>query len=615
MTNSMSPRKPATTCAECFAWGVLSGRFCSACSVFKRNHPGETECRGCGRVMALKDGCCRLCWRQASLEANSVGGLPRGAVTVLESGRRLAQHQLFFDRMKLRRAEPPVRIHDRRGRPRNPPPAPAVRPAILWTQPRLFDTRPDFTRFDERVHADLANPWLLWAHYLAHRRGETRGWTSRVRCRVHRGLVIVLSQHTAGDTVRYSEMSAALRALDIGTERVAEVLEEMGVLVDDRRPSFEDWLARKLEGLVPGISRDVEAWQQALHNGGPRTRARDRATGNKYMNSVRLALTAWSGRYQHLREVTRDDILVVLAPLHGSQRSITLIALRSLFAFCKRNGTVFRNPTGRIKVGEHGYNVIQPLRPIEVGEAIAAATTPASRLLLALAAVHAARSGAIRALRLDDTDIGNRRLVIAGRIRPLDELTHQILLDWLDYRRTRWPNTANLHLIVNQQTALESGPVSGVWVTKSTPGTGGDTRAATRRPSTRRGPRPGQIGAATGAHQEAVPNTTVDDRPLRQMLALRAGLLSLTARRGAPRRAAPPDSVSLPPAPSSGRATAGSTRLLRCVPTWTPNRRPDFSTLQQGSAVRRSRIARCRSRSAAGHSRLPDARQPHPHRP
>jgi hypothetical protein len=100
----VSPHKPATSCAGCFAWGVLSGRFCSACSVFKHNHPGEAECSGCGRVLSVKDGCCRLCWRQASLEADAVGGLPRGAVSVLGPGRRLAHHQLFFDRMKLRRA-------------------------------------------------------------------------------------------------------------------------------------------------------------------------------------------------------------------------------------------------------------------------------------------------------------------------------------------------------------------------------------------------------------------------------------------------------------------------------------------------------------------------------
>ena len=63
--------------------------------------------------------------------------------------------------------------------------------------------------------------------------------------------------------------------------------------------------------------------------------------------------------------------------------------------------------------------------------------------------------------------MGNRRLVIAGRIRPLDDFTRHAILTWLDYRRSRWPNTANPHLIVNQQTALETGPVSNVWITNT----------------------------------------------------------------------------------------------------------------------------------------------------
>lgn len=54
-----------------------------------------------------------------------------------------------------------------------------------------------------------------------------------------------------------------------------------------------------------------------------------------------------------------------------------------------------------------------------------------------------------RELLLDDVDLGNRRLTIDGRTRPIDEFSHQILLDWLDYRRARWPNTANPHLLID----------------------------------------------------------------------------------------------------------------------------------------------------------------------
>jgi hypothetical protein len=41
------------------------------------------------------------------------------------------------------------------------------------------------------------------------------------------------------------------------------------------------------------------------------------------------------------------------------------------------------------------------------------------------------------AAQLDDVDLGNRRLIIAGRVRPIDEFTRQILPDWLGCRRTR----------------------------------------------------------------------------------------------------------------------------------------------------------------------------------
>ncbi|SBW26032.1 hypothetical protein FDG2_4758 [Candidatus Protofrankia californiensis] len=65
---------------------------------------------------------------------------------------------------------------------------------------------------------------------------------------------------------------------------------------------------------------------------------------------------------------------------------------------------------------------------------------------------------------LDDIDLGNRRIVAAATHRPLDDLTHRAILDWLTHRRDRWPNTANPHLLINGQTALEHGPVSNSWL-------------------------------------------------------------------------------------------------------------------------------------------------------
>lgn len=89
---------------------------------------------------------------------------------------------------------------------------------------------------------------------------------------------------------------------------------------DDRRPPFDDWLTGKLDGLAPGISQDAEAWLRILHDGGPRNTARTPATVWGYMNRIRPILLTWPDRYDHLREVTRDDIQAALAQLHGHQR-------------------------------------------------------------------------------------------------------------------------------------------------------------------------------------------------------------------------------------------------------------------------------------------------------
>ncbi|MGW7006375.1 hypothetical protein ACWGCW_27040 [Streptomyces sp. NPDC054933] len=468
----MSPRKgyrkPATSCDGCLAWGVFTGRLCPACWQFDRKH-ADGECGVCRRQQPLKSGYCRLCWCQARRNIRLTTGKPTSAGYVMAPWlRQVGDLQLSFVGMHHHRGAsttPRPRGQGRRGRPCKPAPPFACRPVSRWCQPFLFDGVPrDYRRFDPEAHADPSNPWLAWGRHLAHGLAEGRGWGRRVRLDVDRALVVLLSQHTEGDVIRYSEIIAPLRALDSSIERTAEVLEAMSVLVDDRRPSYEDWLEKRLDGLAAGIRRETERWNRTLRDGGPRTRPRDQATVWAYLNAVRPALLDWSERYDHLREVTRDDVLAHVKTLHGHQRRQTLVALRSLFGWAKKTGLVFRNPTSRIKVGQYEYAILQPLLPQQVARSVEAVRSPAARLALALAAAHAARAGAIRALHLDDVDLGNRRLTIAGRTRPMDDLTHQMLLAWLDYRRRRWPDTANPHLLINQMTALETGPVSGWWI-------------------------------------------------------------------------------------------------------------------------------------------------------
>jgi integrase len=341
---------------------------------------------------------------------------------------------------------------------------------VVWAQLPLFVVPRDYRygRVDLLTDPALENPWLAWALHLAHTMAEARGFREKTLTRLNATLIMLLAEHRDGEQVRSSDFYPVLRKRGIGAEHTSEVLEQMGVLLDDRPPafSFEKWLAEKLEGLAPGISSETETWAHTLHEGGPRSRARDPATTRIYVRFARPALLEWSKRYNNLRQVTREDILAHVDRLYGQERQLTLVALKSLFTWAKKSDVIFRNPTSQIKGPRPDYPIWQPLHPDEVACTIEAATTPQARLFVVLAAVHAARTGAIRALQLDDVDLPNRRLTIAGRTRPLDELTHQLLLQWLDHRRQRWPNTANQHLLINIGSALGLGPVSARWATK-----------------------------------------------------------------------------------------------------------------------------------------------------
>lgn len=419
------------SCPECLAWGLCLEPRCSTCSAFA-NRWTMGECAGCGRRVPLREKHCRLCWVQARTEAAATGERPESVLP------HLRHQQLFFYGMTAlwdRAPQQGATKYGRRGRPRRPDPDPALPPSLCWLQPALFAIRPDFTRWQMTTALPQeGNPWLAWGRHTAHRLGEARGWPRKTRLNVDHALVMLLSRHADGDVIRHTEIAPVLRARSLSTVRTTEVLDHIGVFLDDRPVPFERWLERKLDGLAAEIGRDVEGWARALHDGGPRSRARHHATVWNYLNRIRPVLSDWSSRYDHLREVTRDDVITHLDTVHGSPRRHTIIALRSLFRWAKKNGTIFKNPTLRIRVGQHEEGVIQPLEPERINDSVAAVTHPADRLILALAAIHAARPGAMRRLQLDDLDIGNRRLTIDGRTRRLDDLTLQLANEWLDFR-------------------------------------------------------------------------------------------------------------------------------------------------------------------------------------
>ncbi|MER6076272.1 hypothetical protein ABT187_47670 [Streptomyces sp. NPDC001817] len=428
--------------------------------------------------MPVNEGYCRLCWCQARMQASAEHSRPssKQGHAVAPFVPQVVHHQLFLARLHRqpgpragggRQRPSPAPASRPRGRPRTPPPPAAGRPRNRWRQEPLFEAMPwrDYRRFPPVPGPEPgAAPWLDWARHLAHQRAEAHGWSRNIRTSVDRGLKILLTGHHDGDLLPDSLIRPALRAHNISVEHVAAVLTEMGLFTDDRTPAFETWLDRQLDGLPVGITHTAAAWARHLHDGGPRSLPRSPRTVWAHLGSIRPVLQTWAETHDHLREVTREDILTALGTLHGSHRTRVHVALRSLFRWARKHGHLFRDPTARIRVGAATAGVLQPLAPEEITTAVAQADTPACRLVVALAAVHAARPGAIRALSLDDIDLGNRRLTVGGHTRPLDDLTHRLLLAWLQHRHDRWPDSPNPHLLVNRKTAVTTVPVSDTWI-------------------------------------------------------------------------------------------------------------------------------------------------------
>ncbi len=434
------------SCTDCLAWGVMEEIRCRACRSFRSRYRDERACAGCGRALRVKNRYCRLCWVQLSGGRPWEGNTPAGTAAMAAAGARVSHHQLFFDKMSPGSGPRPPR--PRKARPAVPASSRA------WAQLRL--TAPS---------APDTSPALAAAARVAHRLAEARGWSAAERYRVGRGLRIALAGSGEDEPAQWSRALPLLHAAHVPARHVAEVLRQAGMLDDDRIPAFDSWLDRKLAGLAAGIRHDTGRWVRTLKDGGPRSRPRSAETVRIYLEKALPALAHWSDSYDHLREVTRGDIKDFVRPLHGSRRHNTLVALRSLFAFCAADGVIFRNPATGIKVGRKlTVSVLQPLPQADIDDAVTSAVTPAARLIIALAGIHAARSSTIRSALLADADPASRRLILDGRVRPLDGYTARLLREWLEYRRARWPGTANPHLLVNEHTALGTGPASRTWV-------------------------------------------------------------------------------------------------------------------------------------------------------
>jgi integrase len=250
----------------------------------------------------------------------------------------------------------------------------------------------------------------------------------------------------------------------VSRPRLIEVLTDLDLLHDESAPAIRSWIDRVTSHLTPGFINPIRQWLLVLINGDTRSRPRSASSIYVYFGCIRSFLDAWAADHDHLREVTRADIHAALDPLNGSRRHTATSALRSLFRFAKKRGLIFSNPTTGLK-GRPADFVLLPMTDGEIRAIEQQADDPAGRVIIALAAENAARTAAIRGLTLDDLDLANRRITLAGRRQRLGDLSHRAIRHWLRHRRTTWPHTANPHVLISDKTAHGTAPISQPFVT------------------------------------------------------------------------------------------------------------------------------------------------------
>jgi site-specific recombinase XerD len=322
-------------------------------------------------------------------------------------------------------------------------------------------------------HRDGATPPGPWRHPAlssdsstlqvaaahAQQLGDAHGWSRGTLSGVLDGLAVLLEDLPAGERVPLDAVRTRTprRA---PTPRVAEVLDAVGLLGEDTRPpAIRVWIDRSVAGLPAGFADPVKTWLLVLLDGGPRSRPRSHATLYTYFRTVRPFIEGWSTQYHHLREVSTGDLEAALDPLRGHQRRNATVALRALFRFSKRRGVIFRDPSARLRVAKVQPGLV-PMTDEELRAVEQIATGPAQRVIVVLAAVHAARATDMQRLALDDLDLPNRRITIGGNQQRLGDLAHQVLQAWLTQRRAAWPHTPNPHVLISRRTALGTDPVS-----------------------------------------------------------------------------------------------------------------------------------------------------------
>jgi integrase len=457
-----APQHPGS-CRDCYAWGVTreAKGSCWGCRNWRIKFPLGT-CAICGRTVPVRDSACRLCWRQAaSLRWTKTG------LTLAEANRH--GQQLFL-----------ANLHQRGKRaPRKGPQAASAHPAAVagprllprpvgYRQLVLLELPRDLVvgqRHGFPPPPDPDNAEILIAELDDFARQH--GWGAHTIKRARRGIEILLAlQDTPGAPIP-TTLIYQLPAIDLPARLLHQFLDRFGLVDDDRTPAVRRWLDNQLAGLPEPMTTELRRWAIILWDGhitAPRSRARAQNTVQIKLRWALPTLRAWAAQgVSSLREISRSEVEAAL-PGSGNNRFTVASGLRAIFKVLKAHKIVFVDPTAKVRLGQPERRQPMPANLTVLRDGLDA-PDPTRAVMTALLAFHGLRPSQLRALLLTDIRDGRLHLDKVGSQReiPLAEPVRVRLAAYLDYRNTRWPNTANPHLFVHYRTALGTQPVGGRW--------------------------------------------------------------------------------------------------------------------------------------------------------
>lgn len=446
------------SCCDCLAWGVYRQRNwrCWKCRWWFTHYP-QGECVSCHREVTIgEQGYCRLCLETARYHQTP------GEPLDLDAAHKYGQ-QLFLASMNDSRR--PAELH----RPMAMSISEAIRvintppPVPTSYQPVLFHIDPDPELLRQRSNEIRLRDITSRTDHFLYARAREYAWSKRQTNQVRRTLK-VLQLVFPGANLRFRASDIlAMRSYDDDSNirSTIEVLEDAGLLIDDRVPSFTKLFERKTHALPEPMRSQLELWRDIMVDGSktpPRRQPRDTMTVKGQMYGILPAITRWvaDGRTS-LVAISTEDILTAL-PDDPSPRHTMLLGFRTLFTILHGRKKIFIDPTKAIPLRGPRRNLPLPMEPTAIRDALTN-PDPAVALAVSLVAFHALMTSQVQHIKLTDIIDGRLRMP-DGRFIPLAKPVLVRLAAWLDHRAKRWPETKNPYLLVTIQTAPRLSPPS-----------------------------------------------------------------------------------------------------------------------------------------------------------